>query len=71
MYRAQSEDSMSVERMLLTEKQAADLLNLSPRTLYDLRQLGKIAYVRFGVRGIRYRPADLEAWINSARKEAV
>ena len=50
---------------LLTEDQAAELLALSVRTLqaWRLRGTGP-RFVRAG-RAIRYRKADLTAWINS------
>lgn len=56
--------AMSVGRnqLLLTEREAARLLNISPRTLWGLRQSGKIAYVRVG-KCVRYTTAQLEAWI--------
>lgn len=50
---------------LLAESQAADLLNLSSRTLQAWRGKGiGPAFVRAG-RAIRYRRRDLVAWIDS------
>jgi excisionase family DNA binding protein len=48
---------------LLTQSQAAKLLQLSERTLERLRVSGGgPVYVKAG-RVVRYREADLEAWI--------
>jgi excisionase family DNA binding protein len=48
---------------LLTQRQAANLLCLSERTLERFRlQGGGPKFVKAG-RAVRYREADLEAWI--------
>lgn len=57
----------TLEPMLLTARQAAQLLNISERTLYARTADGSIAVVRIGNRGIRYDPADLRAWIARAK----
>jgi excisionase family DNA binding protein len=49
-------------RLLVSEREAARLLDISPRTLWSLRQRGEIAHVRRG-RSVRYAVRDLEAWI--------
>lgn len=50
---------------LLAESQAADLLNLSSRTLQAWRAKGiGPSFVRAG-RAIRYRKRDLIAWVES------
>jgi excisionase family DNA binding protein len=50
---------------LLTQREAAILLRLSERTLERLRVQGSgPVYVKAG-RSVRYREADLEAWIAS------
>ena len=51
-------------RQLLTEKQAAERLQLAPRTLSKWRctQSEPLPYVRVG-RRIRYRRSDVEAYI--------
>jgi Helix-turn-helix domain len=50
---------------LLTELQAAKVLNLSTRTLQAWRNKGSgPSFVRAG-RAIRYRPCDLLVWIQS------
>jgi excisionase family DNA binding protein len=63
----QTTTEQRVEPILLTVRQAANVLNLSERTLFSLTKTGKIPVVRIGDRGIRYDPADLRAWINSAK----
>jgi excisionase family DNA binding protein len=57
---------------LLTTKEAADFLKLSPRTLEKYRVLGRgPAFVTLG-RARRYRIEDLERWVsgNIARSTA-
>jgi hypothetical protein len=50
---------------LLTQREAAELLRLHEFTLMRLRiSGGGPKYIRFGkTRAVRYRPADLEAWL--------
>lgn len=51
---------------LLTEQQAADVVNLAPKTLQNDRvtaELG-IPFVRLG-RMVRYRPSDLREYIEA------
>ena len=53
---------MSEDR-LLTQQEAADRLNLSPRFLEVRRYRGGgPPFVRVSSRCVRYRPEDLEAW---------
>jgi excisionase family DNA binding protein len=50
---------------LLTQEEAADLLKLSVRTIERLRVSGggpKFLKIR---NSVRYRPADVEAWLAS------
>ena len=55
-----------IGRDLLDEKAAADFLQLSPGTLSVWRSTGRyrIPFVKVG-RRVRYRRADLEAWLES------
>lgn len=62
------QNERTIEPILLTARQAAKLLSLSERTLFSLTQSGRIPVVKIGERGIRYDPADLRAWIDSAKK---
>ena len=56
-----------IERMLLTAREAAKAIAISERFLYTLTQRGEIRAVRMG-RTVRYDPADLRRWIESAKK---
>jgi excisionase family DNA binding protein len=49
------------DKILFTESEAAELLSISKRTLWDLSKDGRIPCVRIGVLK-RYRRASLEAW---------
>ena len=49
---------------LLRSDEAAALLAISPRKLWELENARQIPSVRFG-RAVRYRHADLVAWIAS------
>lgn len=51
-----------VERLLLTPKEAAQAMTISPRTLWTLTNSGQILHVRIG-RSVRYDVADLRRWI--------
>jgi predicted DNA-binding transcriptional regulator AlpA len=54
---------------LLNTTQVAEILNVKPATLEKSRSMGVgdfPAFIRFG-RNIRYRPADVDAWITSHR----
>jgi len=48
--------------LLLTEEQAASLLSLSPRKVWELAACGAIPFIKIGSIK-RYRRADLEAWV--------
>jgi excisionase family DNA binding protein len=54
---------------LLTTLEAAQRLDLSPRTVAALAQAGKIRCVRMGLKGgsLRFAPEDLEAYVESCR----
>jgi len=52
---------------LLTARDAAKFLAISPRKLWQLTNCGDIPCVRIG-RAVRYDPFDLRRWID-ARKE--
>lgn len=56
------------QELLLKPSEAASRLRISERTLWNLARSGEIPSFRVG-RSTRYRPADLEAWIESRRKE--
>jgi hypothetical protein len=51
------------DRILVDEREAADLIGLTPRFLQVRRQTGDgPPYCRVSSRCIRYRPEDLRAW---------
>lgn len=53
---------MSDEIVLWTEKEAAAVLRISPRSLLTLRQRGDVPSVRLGSR-VFYQPEVLKAWL--------
>lgn len=49
---------------LLTAAQASDLLAMSQGALAQMRYLGTgPKFIKLSKRAVRYRPADLDAWI--------
>jgi len=46
---------------LFTNREVAKLLNVAPKRVYELN----IPCVRISARCIRYRAADVEAWLNA------
>ena len=55
------------ESLLLTEKEAASLLRISPRKLWEIRMQGQIPFIRFG-RAIRYSRDELTSWIQDQNR---
>lgn len=49
---------------LLTSREAAKVLSISPRKLWSLTAGGEIPHVRIG-RSVRYSMASLSEWIDS------
>lgn len=56
----------SPPRLLVSEREAASMLSICPRSLWTLRTAGEIPHVRVG-RSVRYAVADLERWIEQQR----
>jgi excisionase family DNA binding protein len=54
--------------LLLTPRQAAEVLCISERMLWDLKEAGEIPVIPIG-RAVRYARSDLESWI--ARRRSV
>jgi excisionase family DNA binding protein len=50
--------------MLIDTREAARLLSISPRTLWQLTKQKQVPAVRIG-RSVRYRVVDLENWTRS------
>ncbi|QDT51690.1 Helix-turn-helix domain protein [Symmachiella dynata] len=48
--------------LLMSPRQAAAALAISPRTLWSLTAAGKIPHIRIG-RSVRYAIDDLQDWI--------
>jgi putative molybdopterin biosynthesis protein len=65
----QQRTEQTIEPWLYTSKQAAAALCISERTLYALAKSGELPAVRVG-RAVRYDPADLRAWLESAKKNS-
>ena len=65
MFHQQTKET--IEPMLLTTRQTARMLAISERSLYSLTKAGDLPAVRIG-RSVRYDPADIRAWIESAKK---
>jgi excisionase family DNA binding protein len=55
---------VSCEPVLLSSRDAAKLLAVSERTLFDLARSGALEKVRIGTRGVRYRKSDIEHFGN-------
>jgi len=64
----------TVERLLLTPRQAAEALTVCERTLYALTKPGEIPAVRFRLgkkrSAVRYDLGDLRAWIEKAKESS-
>jgi excisionase family DNA binding protein len=67
MYRKLTAPMTSLDVLLLTSQQAADMLAISPRLLWTLTHNRQIPCIRIG-RAVRYDPADLRTWIASQKQ---
>jgi excisionase family DNA binding protein len=56
-----------VHPLLLTVRQAAQMLAIGERTLWELTRQHAIQCVRIG-RAVRYSPLDLQAWIEAQKR---
>jgi excisionase family DNA binding protein len=57
----------STPALLLTPKQAAESLAISPRKLWGLTASGEIPHVKIG-RCVRYPLDDLQRWIDDQKQ---
>jgi hypothetical protein len=57
-----------IPRLLLSPKEAALALRISPRLLWSLTKSGEIPCVRLS-RCVRYAPAALQRWIDETSAE--
>lgn len=55
---------------MLTAKQVAELLAITPMQVYLLGQAGKLPRHVFGPRCVRFSAADVQAYIAAAREGA-
>lgn len=58
-----------LDQLLVTEQEAARLLGVCGKTIYELRKRGELEFVPVG-RGIRYEVQSLRDWI-ARKKERV
>lgn len=56
-----------MERVLVNQQQAAELLGVCGKTVYELRRRGELPCVRVG-RAIRYRVDTLTSWAAQAEQ---
>jgi excisionase family DNA binding protein len=52
-----------VSERLLTAVEVAELLAVPRTRVWSMSRRGEIPTVRIGAREVRYRPADIDAWI--------
>lgn len=62
-------DASAIDRLLLTAREAAQLLAISERTLWQVAKDGGIPVVRIG-RSVRYAASDLRDWIERQKRAA-
>jgi excisionase family DNA binding protein len=53
---------------LLTIKQLSQLIEFSPKTIYQWTHAGFIPHYKFR-KGLRFREADIEEWLKRRRKK--
>ena len=54
---------------LLTTRQVADRLGVSPATVLRRWRAGELPGYRLGSNVLRFDPAELEAWLSSLRRD--
>ena len=62
-----SNETTSNPAQLLTEKEAANLLSVEPRTLRLWRTTRGLPHLKITGKVIRYRRADLDGWLDRCR----
>lgn len=65
-----AEDQWPDRTPLMKVPDAARYLNMSPRQLYRLMAERRIPFVRAGGRAVRFRPAELDAWLDAQQVTA-
>lgn len=59
----QIDKSLAIGSRLLTDKEVAEKLHASVRSVIDWRNSGKLPFIRIG-RSIRYRPESIRALLD-------
>jgi len=54
---------------LMSIKQMAKVMGYNPWTIRDWVKTGQIPSIRLSQRKIRFSPKDVEAWLNSKKRE--
>jgi len=62
-----ADENSGTTRLLLTPPQAAEALQVSPRTLWGLTKAGRLPAIRIG-RSVRYDLRDLRAFIDGEKE---
>lgn len=61
--------ALSMDEMLMTEKELAEYLGLKPRTLQFWRLFGRgPKFIKISSRLIRYRACDVQAWMDNIKE---
>lgn len=58
---------VDTEKILITERQAAQLLGVGERTLFNLRQRRLIPHMKIG-KSVRYSTASLRTWASEQER---
>jgi excisionase family DNA binding protein len=58
-----AKDPESVKKYLKCEE-VAEMLQLSPKTIYNMVFQGRIPCIRLSNKCVRFDPAELEKWLN-------
>ena len=61
-------DNLTLQPLLVREREAAKLLGVCPKTIYTLARQGKLQAVRIG-HSVRYDVRDIEAFIARAKSQ--
>ncbi|MEQ8735661.1 MAG: helix-turn-helix domain-containing protein [Rhodospirillaceae bacterium] len=68
---AQSAQIVVDDEQLMTQKEAAEFLKVTPRTLEKWRyQGGGPEYYRYSARCVRYAQSDLKRWIDERKRKS-
>ena len=66
-------DGIEHDERLLTEKEVSKLINISVDTLRAWRRRnnkeGTIPFIKVGTKLVRYRPSDIEEFLNKNREK--